>query len=33
MAFTERQQLTNRNGKPVTVVELLAAIGAMPDED
>jgi hypothetical protein len=33
MAFTERHQLTNRNGKPVTVVELLAAIGAMPDED
>ena len=32
MAFTERQQLLGRDGKPLTLVELLAAIGPMSDE-
>jgi Family of unknown function (DUF5681) len=33
MAFTERHQLTGRDGKPLTVVELLAAIGPISHED
>jgi hypothetical protein len=27
MAFTERQQLTGKDGKPITILELLSAIG------
>jgi Family of unknown function (DUF5681) len=33
MAFTERHQLTGRDGKPLTVVELLAAMGPISHED
>jgi hypothetical protein len=33
MAFTERHQFTGRDGKPLTVVELLAAIGPISHED
>jgi hypothetical protein len=33
MAFTERHQLTGRDGKPLTVVELLAAISPISHED
>jgi hypothetical protein len=32
MAFTERQQLLGNDGKPLTLVELLAAIGPLSDE-
>jgi len=32
MAFTERQQLLGKDGKPITIVELLSAIGPI-DED
>ena len=33
MAFTERQQLLGKDGKPITIVELLSAIGPISDED
>jgi Family of unknown function (DUF5681) len=33
LAFTERQQLLGKDGKPVTIVELLSAIGPVTDED
>jgi hypothetical protein len=31
MAFTERQQLLGKDGKPITIVELLSAIGPISD--
>lgn len=33
MAFTERRQLVGKDGWPLTIVELLAALGPIPDED
>jgi hypothetical protein len=32
MAFTERQQLLGKNGKPITIVELLSAIGPIDEK-
>src|SRR3984893_11293986 len=31
MAFTERQQLLGKDGKPITIVELLSAIGPVDE--
>jgi hypothetical protein len=31
MAFTERQQLLGKDGKPLTIVELLSAIGPVDE--
>lgn len=33
IAFTERQQLLGKDGKPITIVELLSAIGPISDEN
>jgi 3-dehydroquinate synthase class II len=31
MAFSERQQLIGKDGKPITIVELLSAIGPIDE--
>jgi hypothetical protein len=31
MAFTERQQLLGKDGKPLTIIELLSAIGPIDE--